>query len=69
MLMTLDLLFFAKVVDFVLAGSSLRIRCHPFHMVDFSPWPSTGSTGTLFLTSDAPLQHEENILRKSDRKR
>nr|YP_010183914.1 cytochrome c oxidase subunit III [Lispe assimilis]QVG62678.1 cytochrome c oxidase subunit III [Lispe assimilis] len=24
---------------------------HPFHLVDYSPWPLTGSLGALFLTS------------------
>jgi len=24
---------------------------HPFHIVDYSPWPLTGSLGSLFLVS------------------
>lgn len=27
------------------------MRRNPFHLVDFSPWPLTGSIGALFLTS------------------
>ena len=38
-------------MDFYDTNWYFSMRRNPFHLVDFSPWPLTGSIGALFLTS------------------
>ena len=38
-------------MDFIITNLNFSMRRDPFHLVDFSTWPLTGSIGALFLTS------------------
>jgi len=41
--------------DYILTDKFSKMKAHPFHLVDNSPWPIFTSFGLLFMTTGSAL--------------